>query len=108
MRTPYGKECFYYYQDFYRGKSQMECRLLGPHGGWTPPLCKDCPVPAILADNACPDMTLRGESGSGIFGLGRHVKVTAYCRRTDRVVAEPRVGCSECHRGLRDISPPPK
>jgi hypothetical protein len=108
MRTPYGKECFYYYHDFYRGKSQMECRLLGPHGGWTPPLCKDCPVPAILADNACPDMTLRGESGSGIFGLGRRVKVTAYCRRTDRVVAEPRVGCSECHRGLRDISPPPK
>jgi hypothetical protein len=108
MRTPYGKECSYYYQDFHRGKSLMECRLLGPRGGWTPPLCKDCPVPAIQADNACPEMTLRGEVGSGIFGLGRRVKVTAYCRRTDRVVADPHVGCSECHQGLRDILPPPK
>jgi hypothetical protein len=106
MRTPYGKECFYYYQDFYRGRSVMECRLLGPHGGWTPTLCKDCPVPAILADNACPNMTLRGEAVSGLFGLGRRVKVTAYCRQTDRVVSDPHIGCSECHRGLQEILPP--
>ena len=85
----------------------MECRLLGPRGGWTPPLCKDCPVPAILMANACPNMILRGEAASGLFGLGRRVKVTAFCRQTDQAVADPHIGCSECHRGLREILPPP-
>jgi hypothetical protein len=107
MRTAYGKECAYYYQDFLRGRSLMECRLLGSAGGWAPILCKSCPVPEILSDNACPEMTLRGEAVSGIFGLGRRVKVAAYCRRSQKVVADPHVGCPECHEGIRDILPPP-
>jgi hypothetical protein len=106
MRTPYGKECAFYYQDFHRGRSQMECRMLGPAGGWTPDLCKACPVPGILFDNACPDMVLHGKVASGFLGLGRRVTVAAYCQRSQQVVADPHVGCSECHRGIRKILPP--
>ena len=28
MRTPAGKECQYFYGDYYRGRNQEECRLL--------------------------------------------------------------------------------
>jgi hypothetical protein len=103
MRTPAGRDCAYYHQDFHRGKSLMECRLLGPKGGWQPSLCGNCPVPGILLANACPEMTLRGEVKSVFLGLGRRVRVTAYCRRVNHAVADPHIGCEECHRGLEQF-----
>jgi hypothetical protein len=103
MRTPAGKECSYYYQDFYRGLSRMECRLLGPKGGWEPKLCETCPVPGIQLANGCEEMTLRGEVKKGIFGLNRRVRVTAYCRKVNHIVSNPYIGCEECHQGLKEF-----
>jgi hypothetical protein len=106
MRTPYGRECSYYYQDFARGRSLQECRLLEPTGGWKPALCKDCPVPGILLANACPDMVLHGRVKAGIFGLRRRVSVSTYCRRSNQSGFDPHTGCSECHKSIQEIRPP--
>jgi hypothetical protein len=103
MRTSYGQECGYYYEDFARGRSLQECRLLGPQGGWQPVLCKTCPVPGIQRDNACPAMALRGKASAGIFGFGRRVEVSAYCRRTNRSGFDPHIGCGECHLAIKEI-----
>ncbi len=104
MRTPAGRECAYYYQDFHRERSVMECRLLGPGGGWRPALCGSCPVPDIQLANACREMTLRGEVKTVFLGLGRRVRATAYCRRVNHAVSNPYTGCEECHRGLEQFT----
>jgi hypothetical protein len=108
MLTPYGKECKFYYQDFHRGRSLVECRLLGPGAGWAPKLCRDCPVPGILLANACPEMILSGKVNAGILGLGRRVLVATYCRLSHQSGFDPHLGCSECHKALHEIHPPAK
>lgn len=100
MRTPDGKECSYFYGDYYRGKNFEECRLIGnaaPPHHWTPDLCKSCPVPEILRANACPNMILRAEVKVILFGLKKKVLVSAYCTKTNQTVNEPEVGCGNCH-----------
>jgi hypothetical protein len=104
MRTPAGTECRYYYEDFNRGRTTQECRLIlgNPNSApWKPGLCKTCPVPAILRANACPHMQLEAWVGRRRLVLPR-VRVRAFCRRTQRartnqVVADPMVGCGHCH-----------
>jgi hypothetical protein len=101
MQTPYGFECRYYYQDFFRGRSTLECRLIGRNPAserWAPKLCRDCPVPAILRDNACPNMALEGKVARGFLGLMRRVQVYAVCTLSATEVREPRVGCGQCHQ----------
>lgn len=100
MRTPDGIDCPFFFGDYYRGRQREECRLLkasGNHEGWKTDLCKSCPVPGITRANACPNMTLRAEISSLIFGIGKRVKVTAYCKQAGATVKEPHVGCGQCH-----------
>jgi len=100
MRTPFGNECPFFYGDYYRGKHQEECRLIGiqpPPNKWTPDLCKTCPVPAIKLANACPNMVLTPHIQKGMRVLKRKVKVTAYCTKSQSDVKEPKVGCGICH-----------
>jgi hypothetical protein len=69
MRTPAGTECKYFYGDYYRGRSQEECRLLAA-----------------------------SQTGRSLLsGFQRRVQVVAYCRKTERPVDKPHVGCGECH-----------
>ena len=103
MITPAGRECSYYYQDFARGRSLQECRLLGPRGGWAPALCSTCPVPGIQMANDCPNMALRGEVRAIVFGLRPRVRVTAFCRKVNHAVADPHIGCEECHPELKEF-----
>ncbi len=101
MKTPYGQECRFYYQDYVRGHSTEECRLIQRNRNseaWTPSLCRDCPVPAILRDNGCPNMALEGHVERGLLGLTRHVEVYAVCTLSATEVKEPRVGCGQCHK----------
>ena len=101
VKTPYGQECRYYYQDYVRGRSTRECRLIGRNPAserWEPSLCRTCPVPAILRDNACPTMALEGQVVKGFLGLSRRVQVYAVCTLTATEVQEPRVGCGQCHQ----------
>ena len=99
MRTPAGKECKYFYGNYYRGRSDEECRLLKASGQqWTPDLCKTCPVPAIALANACEFLQLHATVARPLAaGFQRRVQVTAFCDKTHRAVAEPQIGCGECH-----------
>jgi len=99
MRTPAGTECKFYYEDFHRGRSKQECRLIQRNPAsepWRPYLCKTCPVPAILRANACPNMVLEARVGRR-WGLLRQVKVQAFCLLAMEKVDEPMVGCGRCH-----------
>jgi hypothetical protein len=100
MRTPAGFECTYFHGDYYRGRKQEECRLIGsrkPPDHWTPDLCKTCPVPGIQRANACTNMVLTAHINSLILGLRRRVTVTAHCSKAETTVEVPEIGCGICH-----------
>ena len=100
MKTPYGQECRFYFEDYFRGRSKQACRLIERNPAserWEPGLCRNCPVPVILRDNACPNMVLEGKVARGFLGLTRRVQVFAVCALSAAEVQEPRVGCGRCH-----------
>ena len=100
MRTPAGKECRYFYGDYYRGREQEGRRLLAdasPPQPWARDLCFTCPVPDLLRANACTYMVLEGRVERPFPYLKRKVNVKAFCTKTLRPVREPQVGCGECH-----------
>jgi hypothetical protein len=101
MRTPAGKECRYFYGDYYRGRDREECRLLSsasPPLPWSPDLCTTCPVPEILLDNACPTMVLSPLLERPFPFLKRQVQVRAFCTQTKQEGFDPHIGCGQCHR----------
>lgn len=100
MRTPAGKECRYFYGDYFRGREHEECRLLAnafPPLTWKPSLCSTCPVPDILLANACEHMILTPSLGRPFPFTRQQVQIRAYCQKTQRSVTEPQIGCGECH-----------
>ena len=99
MKTPAGKECPYFYGDYYRGRNVQECRLLKPAGlRWTPDLCKTCPVPGIARANACEFLKLNPSIERPLGAMfQRRVKISAYCEKVKQNVSEPHIGCGECH-----------
>jgi hypothetical protein len=110
MRTPAGSECPYFYGNYYRGRSDEECRLIGNRpapGNWTRDLCSVCPVPRITRANACSFMTLSAKVNHGILGVGKKVTISAFCRKSNGVVKVPEVGCGICHP-LNGIYPEPE
>jgi len=103
MRTSYGKECQYYYADYFRGKTTQECRLLQANPAsapWKPTLCQTCPVPAILVANACPNLALHARVRKSFLGLFDRVHVEAACRHYRVEVGRPQVGCGHCHEHI--------
>lgn len=101
MRTPAGKECKYFYGDYYRGRSHEECRLLSsviPPQNWSSDLCFSCPVPEILLANACETMELDPILHRPFPFIKRQVRVTTSCTKTHRKGFDPHIGCGECHR----------
>lgn len=109
MRTPAGKECRFYYQNFHRGRSEQECRLIqnNPRSpAWRPKDCFECPVPDILRANSSPDLVLEGTVKKGLLGMNRHVEVKAFCSRHLVDVEQPEVGCPLCAKerpGLQQL-----
>ena len=99
MRTPSGIECKYFYGDYFRGRSVEECRLLKAAGErWTPNLCRTCPVPAIARANACEFLQLQAHVAHPLTAVFQsRVQVSAFCAKSNRAVAEPQIGCGECH-----------
>jgi len=99
MKTPAGKECKYFYGNYFRGRNAEECRLLQASGQtWSADLCQTCSVPAILQANACEFLKLHGTVARPLSAVfQRRVQVTAFCEKTNRTVAEPQIGCGECH-----------
>jgi hypothetical protein len=100
MQTPAGKECRYFYGDYYRGRNHEECRLLSsasPPLAWRAELCYTCPVPEILLANACPFMVLEPRLERSFPFLKRQVSVKTYCTETRRHDFDPHIGCGKCH-----------
>jgi hypothetical protein len=98
MRTPAGTECRFYYEDFNRGRTIQECRLIASNPdsrAWRPNLCQTCPVPAIERANGCSNMALEAWVGRRWLVLPQ-VRVRAFCSLTQQEVAEPMVGCGHC------------
>ncbi len=101
MKTPYGKECKFYYADYFRGKSTQECRLILANpasASWKPGLCQTCPVPDILRANGSPHLSLRGRVGPSFLGLFQKVEVTAFCREHQVDIRDPKRGCEQCRK----------
>lgn len=99
MRTPAGKECRFYYENFHRGRSDQECRLIDNNPNsvdWRPQDCFNCPVPAILQANSDPNLVLEGTVRKGFLGFNRRIEVKAFCSKHLIDVPEPRVGCPQC------------
>jgi hypothetical protein len=100
MRTPAGFDCKFFYGNYFRGRKQEECRLIGPAPSpvqWTPDLCRKCPVPGILQANACENLELKARVKRSFLGMVRNVEVSAFCRLSQQSVKEPYVGCGKCH-----------
>ena len=99
MKTPAGNECPWFYGDYYRGRNNEECRLLKASGGqWSRDLCRTCPVPRITQANSCQYMKLGANVTRPLAAFfQRRVQVRARCEKTAREVAEPEIGCGDCH-----------
>ncbi len=100
MRTPAGKECRYFYGDYYRGRKREECRLLNsasPALAWSPDLCSACPVPEIVLANACPHMILEPRVERPFPFIRRQVRVSAFCTKSQLSGFDPHIGCGQCH-----------
>ena len=99
MKTPAGTECPHFYGDYFRGRNMEECRLLKAAGQtWSRDLCKTCIVPDIARANACEFLKLHATVTRPIMAIfQRRVQVSAYCEKSKRDVAEPQIGCGECH-----------
>lgn len=98
MRTPAGSHCRHYYEDFNRGRSQQECRLIQANRDslpWSPDLCARCPVPGILAANPSPQLRLRLAVRKRL-GLWRVLQLSASCLAHDRPLDDPAKGCPLC------------
>ena len=101
MHTPAGKECSYFFGDYFRGRTREECRLLldsTPPLAWKPELCESCPVPEIQIANACTYMELVPKLGRPLPFMKSKVQVSVYCKKTERSGFDPHTGCGECHR----------
>ncbi|TET53903.1 MAG: hypothetical protein E3J64_02845 [Anaerolineales bacterium] len=106
MLTPAGTECPHYYEDFHRGRSTQECRLIGPgpeSGEWEPKLCSSCTVPAVLRANSCPNMIIQARVARRWLVLSPRVKIYAVCSKHLVPVDNPYVGCGHCHPGAASI-----
>ncbi len=100
MRTPDGRECPFYYEDYFRGSEKQECRLIArnPNSSrWKPSLCRTCPVPNIMRQNACPHLALEASVQRSFLGLRERVVVYAVCSKHFTEVREPAIGCGRCH-----------
>lgn len=105
MLTPAGKDCRYFYGDYYRGRKVEECRLLEPANlVWKPYLCEKCPIPDIILANACEHLEFHPRLERSFFTLKPQVKVTSYCTKSDVAVEEPRIGCGQCHPLLNEFT----
>ena len=101
MRTPAGTTCPHYYEDFNRGRSTQECRLIkaSPRSlPWRPSDCAGCPVPALRRANPSPDLRLE-LTVTRRFGLFRRKRVEAHCLRIDCDAPDPIAGCERCRPG---------
>lgn len=101
MRTPPGRDCSYYYEDFNRGAEIQRCRVRRAPGSsrWRPRQCAKCPVPGVEAANGSPWLDVTLTARSRFPGLPEKFEVAAWCTQHGPV-EDPYVGCAECARSI--------
>lgn len=74
--------CRFYYEDYFRGRETLECRLPKAPGSlrWQRNICDSCPVPNILRETNCPHLALEGTIRKR-FGLLERMEVFAVCTK---------------------------
>ncbi|HSN95112.1 MAG TPA: hypothetical protein VLR89_08640 [Anaerolineaceae bacterium] len=99
MKTPFGRECKFFYGDYFRGRNVEECRALSADekGKWKVELCKDCPMPQIQTNNACPNLMLSADIVKP-FLRPEKISVQAWCTKVHDLVKDPNIGCPVCHQ----------
>ena len=98
MKTAFGADCSYYYEDLHRGRDMRECRLLhATRENWSYRLCQRCPVPRWQQSNSCSHLLYSGRATRGFLGLGKRMVVSAWCDQAAVEVVAPEVGCGQCH-----------
>lgn len=100
MKTPAGKECRYFFGDYFRGRTREECRLFAhssPPLKWKKEYCFSCPVPEISYANACSHLVLKPSLERAFPFLKQTVRIEAYCEKSKRDGFDPHIGCGECH-----------
>ena len=100
MRTPAGKDCRFYYEDFHRGRELQECRLIKENPDsmqWVPGDCSRCPIPEILNANASKNLELKLTVVPKLLGLRREMHVEARCLKHDVAIEDAFVGCLQCN-----------
>ena len=100
MKNPAGVECRYFYGNYFRGRNEEECLLIGnvpPPNHWTPEICSKCPIPGILRANSCENMRFEAKVERRFFGIHKSVNISAYCTKSKKIVDKPEVGCGICH-----------
>jgi hypothetical protein len=99
MKTPSGRECKFFYGDYFRGRNVEECRALSAaeKARWKAEFCKECPMPQILTNNACPNLMLSATVVKPILRKEK-IGVQAWCSKVHDIVKDPNVGCPVCHQ----------
>lgn len=99
MRTPAGKECDFYYEDFHRGRELQECRIQKALQSlpWHPKDCAKCPVPEILRANSSRFLRLELNIQTRMLGMGRKIEVRAWCDKHNVTLENPYTGCPQCN-----------
>jgi len=101
MRTPSGKDCKFFYGDYFRGRNIERCSLIAKTGNeseWSSEMCTSCPVPSILLANSCKHMILSGKITRRFIFFKPQITISAYCDKTLTHVKNPHIGCGECHK----------
>lgn len=106
MQTPAGKECKYFYGNYFRGRNHEECRLLISHDQeWRPQFCAICKIPEITRANACENMKFTPNVYRPMFILKPKLSIDIFCNKCECNVNNPIIGCGQCHPSLEFILP---
>lgn len=99
MKVPDGRECKFFYGDYYRGRNFDECRALSnpeDKRTWNSSYCKSCPLPDYLRNNSCENLVYSVYLEKIL--IKKRIKVKAWCKQQHVAVRDPNVGCGNCHQ----------
>lgn len=95
--------CRFYFEDHFRGRETMECRLPKSRESqrWNRKICDTCPVPDILRETNCAHLALEGTIRKR-FPMGERMEVFAVCAKHMAQLPDGHY-CSQCEAEQSDI-----
>lgn len=104
MSTKPRPNCRFYYEDYFRGRETLECRLPQSRDSlrWARKICDSCPVPDILRETDCLHLALEGTIRKR-FPLGERMEVFAVCTKHMVQLPDGR-HCAQCAAEQADVA----